>query len=187
LYFRPTFGPYYSQLPIVIFNTPFLFKLLDVSIHGPTMAWILTHAMVTDKDSTYGILGEIRIVSTPDAITDSQGDPGRRTKEKYHIHVKVRSVMISVDERRDINELILTLQSFFPMPIKVWNPFSKEWNHLQFKEWENEVKEKLGLVNNEQTKVLGLLRFRRGNVVMVIKKTSGEAWECGPSEAICST
>ena len=60
---------------------------------------------------------------------------------------------------------IITFQFITKLPLSVWNPSLKEWNHEGLRKWEENVKAHLRL--NRGIRVVGLARFRRSDFLTV--------------------
>merc|ERR1712083_899702 len=113
-------------------------KPIDAHIHGPSMAWGLSHALArADVDETHAIFGQERILLKEGDITDAEGAGVTNTRKAIDI----------------------TIKFITKLPIHVWNPNKKEWNHPDFKKWEGNVKAILRL--NRSIRIVGLARFRR--------------------------
>ena len=59
----------------------------------------------------------------------------------------------------------ITFQFITKLPLSVWNPTFKEWNHEGLRKWEENVKAHLRL--NRGIRVVGLARFRRSDFLTV--------------------
>jgi len=115
-------------------------KPIDAHIHGPSMAWVLSHALArVDVDETHAIFGQARILLKEGDITDAEGAGVTNTRRAIDI----------------------TIKFITKLPLSVWNPSLKEWNHEGLRKWEENVKAHLRL--NRGIRVVGLARFRRSD------------------------
>jgi len=115
-------------------------KPIDAHIHGPSMAWVLSHALArADVDETHAIFGQARILLKEGDITDAEGAGVTNTRRAIDI----------------------TIKFITKLPLNVWNPTLKEWNHEGLRKWEENVKAHLRL--NRGIRVVGLARFRRSD------------------------
>jgi len=115
-------------------------KPIDVHIHGPTVAWILSHALArTDVDETHAIFGQARNLLKEGNITDAEGAGVTNTRRAIDITIKFTS----------------------KLPLNIWDQKLKRWDHLGFKKWERDVKKYLRL--NRGIRIVGLARFRRAD------------------------
>ena len=72
---------------------------------------------------------------------------------------------------------LITFQFITKLPLSVWNPTLKEWNHEGLRKWEENVKAHLRL--NRGIRVVGLARFRRSDFLTVttaFTSVSVELW-----------
>jgi len=115
-------------------------KPIDVHIHGPTVAWILSHALARkDVDETHAIFGQARNLLKEGNITDAEGAGVTNTRRAIDITIKFTS----------------------RLPLSIWDPKLKKWDHQGFKKWERDVKRILRL--NRGIRIVGLARFRRAD------------------------
>ena len=63
---------------------------IDAHIHGPSMAWVLSHALArADVDETHAIFGQARILLKEGDITDAEGAGVTNTRRAIDITIKV--------------------------------------------------------------------------------------------------
>lgn len=124
------------------------------------MAWILSHAMSAGLDQLFFIFGHLRVCHKDEEITDDK-PADIKSQRTMLITIKV-SLLVSFIHSR--HHCVFFAKFLTEVPVKCWNPQSKEWNHQHFKAYEALV---VSHLKEESLRILGLARFRRSGALMV--------------------